>query len=624
MADPIDLGLCNKGSAKVASFLVKFTMGKAGEYKYPNKRTGNEVTVHVFEAKLLGEEDSSYCIGFVKGTSPQVQEAAERFKDDTVWLLSKVVFDPLDKTAYISSPLALRVDLVKSRLVPVASDSQADLAYRVRLAEKPVPARTVADTACIKTNRSTDLLAIVKEIKRERRSKAGEQIADVTLIDDSKTSAGRLATVIVSVFGTEKLDLLATHVGEPMSFFNLVVSCKDGKTEITHYPDDVVTPAPTCPKTTSLLANKGGLKNAADTEQLTSDWQPQHTTLDVSGDQPLSCAAFLDFTSEEPKADMPDIVQLFWLFVEEPAPGDEIVDSSGTRVWYQAKARDLSGMAVCGMPQRNAFKLSQTTNLSEFQEKYNQGALNMPLFCHARLSRTVRENTSGNPQQGPYINSMIEEIEPVLWNLKSAPNEAFADVLNILNNCPRHDEGLLFAFLADLKPDPYYGFQVFYNGVESVKATYVVVLIASSQNSNSPTDLGGGYKVTTSKIVDVANPDAEQVGTYTVTGYCSMEELLNFKLDPPRGKGRRFAVVLISKVDSEGFLVYKQEHVEPADSEHAVACFRKLRALSAKIKPTSSAKRSHAMGDLFNAAPRDTKRCRTLQNMPTDVSLDDV
>ena len=181
----------------------------------------------------------------------------------------------------------------------------------------------------------------------------------------------------------------------------------------------------------------------------------------------------------------------------------------------------------------------------------------------------------------------------------------------------------MVANLVDIKPDPYYGFQVFYNGVESVKAKFVAVLIASPNNSQPPENVSSGYKVTTSRIIDVANPDADQQGAYTVTGYCSINDMPNFKLDPPRGKSQRTAVVLISKMDPEGYQVHKQEHIEPADAANACHCFRKLRALCTKIHPKGGEKRSHAMGDLFTASPRDTKKCRTLQAQPTDASLNE-
>ena len=74
------------------------------------------------------------------------------------------MFDPLDKLAYISTPLPFRVNLDKSTWVPHATDSEADVALRQRLAPGAVPPRSVAETACIKSNRSTDLLALVKNL----------------------------------------------------------------------------------------------------------------------------------------------------------------------------------------------------------------------------------------------------------------------------------------------------------------------------------------------------------------------------------------------------------------------------------------------------------------------------
>ena len=120
---------------------------------------------------------------------------------------------------------------------------------------------------------------------------------------------------------------------------------------------------------------------------------------------------------------------------------------------------------------------------------------------------------------------MIEDIEPVSWDPASAPNAACNDVLHILNNCPRHDDGLLFAFLADIRPDPYYGFQVAYNGKESVKAKYVAALVASP-NRSIPEDVGSGYKVTSSGIIDFVNPDAAQLGTRILSCFCSMNDPL--------------------------------------------------------------------------------------------------
>ena len=109
-------------------------------------------------------------------------------------------------------------------------------------------------------------------------------------------------------------------------------------------------------------------------------------------------------------------------------------------------------------------------------------------------------------------------------------------MLGIFNNCPEHDQGILFAFLADIHPDPYYGMRVVYDGQEGPKGFYIAALVAC--NSKCKTEKVGddGYKVVTADVKDVANPNGtadNPIGSYTLVGYCSMESLAGFRLDPP-------------------------------------------------------------------------------------------
>ena len=88
-----------------------------------------------------------------------------------------------------------------------------------------------------------DLIAIVKDVGEQRTTKSGLVVADVTLIDNSETSAGVLATIKVGVFGHEKVEVLRQHVGEPMVFFNLSINFADGHLSISHFPGDLIQPA---------------------------------------------------------------------------------------------------------------------------------------------------------------------------------------------------------------------------------------------------------------------------------------------------------------------------------------------------------------------------------------------
>ena len=203
--------------------------------------------------------------------------------------------------------------------------------------------------------------------------------------------------------------------------------------------------------------------------------------------------------------------------------------------------------------------------------------------------------------------------------------------------------GLLFAFLADISKDPCYGFRVSYNSGAPEPAEehpgavgkYVVALIGSSQRSRQE-QVGSGWRVITQGIIDLAHPDvtAESTapdsaaasqrgeGKYAVVGYCTADGLLSLKLDPPRGKPLRAAVALFSTVDDVGLQIHKLEHVEPENVQHAIASFRKLRTLSARINPSSAEKRGRSVETLTSLDQTPAfKRCRSLRELPSAESL---
>jgi hypothetical protein len=216
----------------------------------------------------------------------------------------------------------------------------------------------------------------------------------------------------------------------------------------------------------------------------------------------------------------------------------------------------------------------------------------------------------------------LQQVEPVSWERLSAPNAAYADVLSILNNCPQHDEGIQFAFLADIAPDPYYGMRLVYDGQEGPRGLYVAALVACGSKSKTQQLGADGYKVVVD-VKDIANPEGtvdNPIGTYKTVGYCDVDSLPGFCLDPPRGRNFRVAVVLFTKADEEeGLHIHKLEYIEPEQVAHAVLCMQKLRRLSKGVRSVSTEKRSHSVA--LGSAPSDIKKARTLQAAPTEASL---
>ena len=423
-------------------------------YTYTSKKDNRPVTAHKFEAWLVGNNPQDYCIGFLKGSEAECNQAKKKYTHDTVWSLSKVSLDTFTAAAYISTPIPFRVDLTKSRMTILDASDKTGIELHASIPKHPVPPRTVADVAHFTTNQSMDLIAMIKEVSEKRKTMSDEEVVDVELLDNSMTKPNTLVSIVVSVFGTDKTEQLKHAVGKPMAFFNLSVVCagRGSSPQINHYKSELIEPAPECEKTASLRDKQQDLAAATNTDKITGVWTPRPSR-DVTGRQALSCAAFLDYTTETPEAALPEVVQLMWVHIEEPDPDAEVLDSSGNHIWYRVALRDMSGSVLLGIPQRSAFVLAGCSTKEDFSKKHAAGELNMPLLCHARVSRSVRTK-DGASQPVSYVNHTLESVEPVSWAALSAPNAAYTDVLAILNNCPEHDEGILFAFLAVIQPDP--------------------------------------------------------------------------------------------------------------------------------------------------------------------------
>ena len=623
----------NKSSARVATFAAKLCDGIVEQYTYFKKGSQQQVTAHKFEVTLVGRNPQDYCKGFVKASKGDCEKAAAKFKDGTVWALSKVALDSYTAGQYISTPVLYRVDLSKSTMTNRDTNSEEDKALRESMPPAPVPPTSVADLTRIATNRSTDLIAVIKEVGAQtRKSKAEELIVDVLLVDGTMASSGNLATIDVSVFGESKIEKLKAAVGTPMAFFNLSISCekRGEKPKLTHYSKDKIAPAPECDKTTELGQKAGDLTSATNTESLTQVWVPQGTR-DVSGPQTLSCAAFLDYTTETPEANVPDVSQLMFVHIEEPAPQENIL--SGDRVWFVTPLRDNSGPVSVGIPQRCALELAKVQDKDTFTERHAAGELNFPLLCHARISRTKRGAEAKDGASQPvgfwggfapkiYVNHTLEAVEPVSWDPSSAPNAAYSDVLAILNNCPPNDEGIVFAYLADVQPDPFCGMHISFDDAPGPKGIYAAVLVACNTKSKTLPIGDNGYKVVTASAKDIANPagnPSAPVGDHTLVGYCNMDGLPGFRLDPPRGKQFRVALVLITKADEEGFHIHKLEYIEQDQVNHAITCMQRLRRLNKQIHPAGTEKRSHNL----TLTATGIKKARTLQSVPTNTSLPD-
>ena len=101
------------------------------EYTYANRKDGRTITAHKFEAWLVGDDPTDYCVGFVKGDKVTCQAALDKYHGDSLWELSKVSLDGYTSTQYISTPIPYRVDLSKSTMTSRGNASDSEEKCRI-------------------------------------------------------------------------------------------------------------------------------------------------------------------------------------------------------------------------------------------------------------------------------------------------------------------------------------------------------------------------------------------------------------------------------------------------------------------------------------------------------------
>ena len=151
-----DFSTMNKNTVRFNAWVGRVAYSHSYSYTFEAKRSGQTITSHKLECRVVGKSEKDYVLAVLKGSESEVQSAKRKYVDGSVWVLSKVHFEEKANAALISTPLKLSVDLKKS-VVNVNSNAGIEK----ELAQSPVPPRTVAETSKITSTRHQDLFAVI-------------------------------------------------------------------------------------------------------------------------------------------------------------------------------------------------------------------------------------------------------------------------------------------------------------------------------------------------------------------------------------------------------------------------------------------------------------------------------
>ena len=174
--------------------LVSNEVGQTGEWKmrvfrvdiieYQYQWQGKNVSTRKLQLILLSAWPEQYCLAIAKQKKSNTKELdalKDKFCPNTTWKLSNVALLTSEKSQYIHTACRIAIDIRNTKITPLLQSTS--------LPTMPAPATTIASVLQLRKQQRFDLMAIPSNILDKRHSGAGQIIADVRLIDDSKNPA---------------------------------------------------------------------------------------------------------------------------------------------------------------------------------------------------------------------------------------------------------------------------------------------------------------------------------------------------------------------------------------------------------------------------------------------------
>ena len=207
------------------------------------------------------------------------------------------------------------------------------------------------------------------------------------------------------------------------------------------------------------------------------------------------------------------------------------------------------------------------------------------------------------------------------------PTKAALEMVSMIRDLKDDTSAILPAGLHTVETTPHYAFTVACKSMSDdgqilIPCQKILVLVRSTKKSTT-TKLGGGYKLITPDVEDLLGTDNPHQVTgetkHTLSAMCTMENLTDYRLDPPRG-GTQHALVIVTAKTDVSFVI---EPVQLLTSEEAAKAKQSLLKLLhvARYIHSRDRKRTVEWNDDFS--PIMARKCRKVGRYPTDAPLPD-
>ena len=659
-----------KRSAQFGAWSVVVTQAQIDTYEY--KWDGKPRTGKTFSCTLVSSHDpTEYCIGqmrWSKKDENKFRSVQNTLSDGLAFIMKNVSISNDAKKQYIHAPIQTIVNVFDTVFSPLLNKKDTKDCY-------PEPPATIADCANLTNQQFFDVTALVKSVSPFRSVSDNRVVFNAEIIDGSKCG-DRVRTMPLTIFtdratssntgeppvwvflnGAAGHGLLGSSAEQsapqPVSFFRIKgAQDDDGNFSFTTTKHTIIIGGATTGKGRRLAAEAAALLGLTDTDSFAVKKFEEGIARDYSAEPATEtmCALFkpianTSITGVEALDQAEETFwQLNWIRVEEPPAGSSIRTNDGKRIWFPVTVRDCTGTLTLYIQERAALKLSGFDDADQFEAAFLAGKLWFPQVASVKIIRQLKTATAAQEGGGQLpIQVDVRIVDAACQNLAESPTEESARLLHFLNAENTTSDVVMPAALHMLRKSPHYTLAVesiVPDIPENLKACFVNVpsattlfrpcsqvlaLVEASKPSNLQQAGTGGYKITTDNVKDLLHDDDDARGVQ-LTSFCTLDNLQDFKLDPPRTQAskKQAALVLISSILQESsagqpasFMVDSVQLLQQTEVDAVKICLKRMLFLTTLAGHMSSRKRAASELTTNNKSPAKAAKCRVLGRHPT-------
>ena len=154
-----------------------------------------------------------------------------------------------------------------------------------------------------------------------------------------------------------------------------------------------------------------------------------------------------------------------------------------------------------------------------------------------------------------------------------APTQATMRVIPFLDHLAQDTSSILPSPIHMVQQSSQYAMQVVYKSDKSAEEVVMpcqkVLCLIRSKKPSKTDPIASGFKLTTDGveyILHIVGEHPSTVQEYTVTAFCSTENVTAYRLDPPRGAPQH-ALVTLSSVVEGTFVVDQVQHITRGEAD---------------------------------------------------------